>query len=91
MAAGVEGVVRIDRRAREHEPHPAVRQVEADGHLGVALVRAVAEPEEAADPGPGVERVEIHGLVERLLLLERVHVLIGRCGPEPGRIRVHTH
>src|SRR5262249_44764132 len=44
--AGVVGVVGGDLRALEHEGDPPVGQIEAGRHLGVALVRAVAEADE---------------------------------------------
>ena len=49
-AARVERVVVRDLGPVEHERDAAVGEVEARRQLGVALVGAVAEAEEAADP-----------------------------------------
>ncbi len=48
-AARIERVVVGDLRSVVRERDPAVGEVDARRHLRVALVRAVAEPEEAAD------------------------------------------
>ncbi len=63
---------------------PAVGQVEAHGHLGVALVGPVAAAEPAADAARRVVDVEVHGLVEVRLGAELVHVLV-------VRFEAHSH
>jgi hypothetical protein len=73
---GVEGVVVLDLGALEHEHHPAVREVQADGHLGLALVGAVPHAEPAAERLAGVEEVEVHALVEVRLGSELVRVVV---------------
>src|SRR3546814_7352591 len=75
-AAGVEGVVAVDLGPLEHEADLTVGQVEADGHLVVALVGAVAAAEPATDLLLGVVDVEVHALVEVRLRAELVHVLV---------------
>ena len=52
--------------------------VERQRHLGVALVRAVAEAQEAAAVPRAVEEVEVHALVEVRLRPERVRVVVLR-------------
>ena len=63
QAAGIHLCIALDGRPPEHEGHPAIRQVEADGHLGIVLVGPVTDPEPA--PGlPGrVEHVEVHAFI----------------------------
>jgi hypothetical protein len=51
-----EAVVPGDLGPGEHERDATVGQVEADGHLGVALVRAVADADEAAEAVRGRRR-----------------------------------
>ena len=76
--AGIERVVVRDLRPLEHERHPPVRQVDAHGHLGVALVGPVAASEPPADPLGRVVDVEVHALVEVGLGAQLVHVLVDR-------------
>ena len=85
-AAGVERVVVRDLGPVVRERDPAVGQVETRRELGVALVGAVAEAEEAADALRRVVDVEVHRLVEVRRLLQRVHVLV--LGFHPNRMHV---
>ncbi len=77
-AAGVERVVVRDLGPLEPEADLAVGQVEAHRHLGIPLVRPVADAEEATDLVFGIEDVHVHALVEVRLGAELVHVLVGR-------------
>ena len=74
--ARVPAVVRGDRRPLVVEERRAVRVVDDHGQLGVALVGAVADPQEAAAVLLAVEEVEVHRLVEVLLRAERVGVVV---------------
>jgi hypothetical protein len=80
-AARVKRVVVRDLGSVEHESDPPVREVKARRQLGVALVGAVAEPQEPADARRGVVHVEVHRFVEVGGLLQLVHVLV--LGFEP--------
>ena len=75
-AAGVEAVVILDLRALPVEEHGAVGLVEGERDLGVLLVRAVADAEEAAEPLRVVEEVEVHTLVEVLFWAEGVGIVV---------------
>ena len=77
-APGVEGVVVLDLGPLEHEEHASVRQVEGHGHLGLALVGAVPQPDEAPDRLLPVEEVEVHALVEVRLRPEGMREVVFR-------------
>src|SRR5262249_17421872 len=71
-AAAVERIVPGDLRPTEHEPDAPVGQVEADRHLRVALVGAIAETHEPAELLTAVVEVEVRALV--VVRLARVRV-----------------
>jgi hypothetical protein len=81
-AAAVVRVVVVDLRALEHEADLAVRQVQAHGELGVALVHAVAHPYPSAHPRARIEPVVVPALVEVGRVLGRVHVVVGRLATD---------
>ncbi len=60
----------------EHEAHGAVGQVEADRHLGVAFVGAIAEPDEAAGLLRAIVKVVISAFVEIRLAGVRMHQVV---------------
>src|SRR5581483_7070244 len=74
----VELVVRVHLGTLEHEPDPAVGQVDAARHLSRPLVGAVRETEEPADAPSRVVDVEVHRLVEVDLRAQLVEVLVLR-------------
>ena len=76
-AGRVEARVVGDLGPREHERDPPVGQVEAERHLGVTLVRPVADAGEAAETAPGVVEVVVGALVVVLLARVRMHQVIG--------------
>src|SRR5262245_5081424 len=76
-AAGVEGRVARDPRPTEHESDRAVRQVETERHLGIALVGPVADPYEPAQSLGGVVEVVVGALVVVLLAGVLVHEVVG--------------
>ena len=69
---------RLNMKPTERSP-PSTSggQVQAHGHLGRALVGAVAHPEPAADTLGRVEAIDVHALVEVRLGAELVHVFVG--------------
>src|SRR5439155_4445657 len=83
-AGRVEARVVGDLGPREHERDPPDGQVEAERHLGVTLVRPVAEAGEAAETAPGVVEVVVGALVVVLLARVRMHQVIGVEENEPG-------
>ncbi len=72
-----EAVVPGNLGPGEHERDATVGQVEADGHLRVALVRPVADADEAAQAFAGVVEVVVGALVEVRLAGVRVHQVVG--------------
>src|SRR6476619_4498795 len=85
---GVVRLVALDGGATEHEAHAAVGQVEAHGHLGVALVGAVAHAHptpysRVGAPGLGAGEVVVAALVEVRVVLERMQVVIFGVPPHP--------
>ena len=74
--ARVPPVVRGDLGPLVVEQRGAVRVVDDRGHLRVALVRAVADPHEAATALLPIEEVEVDRLVEVRLRAERVRVVV---------------
>src|SRR5262249_22649511 len=70
--------VRRDLRPLVVEERRAVGLVDDHRDLGVALVRAIADAEEAAAASRAVEEVEVDRLVEVLLGPERVGVVVLR-------------
>ena len=88
MQRGAESV-KFRAFALGDEFHAAVGQVEARGELGVALVGAVAEPQESSDPLGGVVDVEVHRLVEVRRLFQGVHVLVLGLHPN-AHVRILT-
>jgi hypothetical protein len=75
--AGVVLVIGRDRRSLEHEGDASSGEIETGRHLGVALVRAIAETDETADPPARVEEVVVGALVEVLLAAVLVHEIVG--------------
>src|SRR5262245_8573315 len=76
-AAGLEAGVVGDLRAAEHEAHRPVGQVEAERHLGIALVRAVTDPDEAPEALRRVVEVVVGALVVVRLTGVLVHQVVG--------------
>src|SRR5215475_7592890 len=76
-AAGVEAGVVGDPGAAEHESGAAIGQVETERHLGVALVGAVADADEAAEPLRRVVEVVVRALVVVLFAGVLVHQVVG--------------
>jgi hypothetical protein len=75
--AGVEAGVVRDPRPAEHEADRAIGQVEAERHLGVALVRAIADADEPAQPLRRVVEVVVGALVVVRLPRVLVHQVVG--------------
>ena len=73
---GVVRGVADDVGPLEHEPHPAVRQVEAHGHLRVALVGAVPHAHPPAETRVGVEEVVVAALVVVGIRVGHVEVVV---------------
>jgi hypothetical protein len=74
--AGVVCVVGRDVRTLEHEADASVRQIQAHGELGVALVYAVAHAHPAARADAVVEPVVVAAFVEVGHVLRCVHVIV---------------
>ena len=76
QTAGIEGLVVLDVRAGEPERDATVGQVQALGHLGIALVDTVPQPHPSAEPRAGVVEVVVRALVEVGGVLDVVHVVV---------------
>jgi hypothetical protein len=85
-AAGVKGLIAADLGPLEVEEDAAVGQIQAKGHLGVALVDPVADAHEAAQTLGVVEEVVVGRLVEVGLRAGGMGVVV--LGPQVSH---HAH
>src|SRR5262249_3474591 len=76
-ASGFEARVVADPRPAEHEPDRPIGQVEAERHLGIAFVRAVADPEESPETLSRIVEIVVRALVVVRLPGVLVHQVVG--------------
>ncbi|MDT4886234.1 hypothetical protein FQZ97_1225570 [compost metagenome] len=78
---GFDAVLADRPGLREHEAHASVRQVQAYGHLGQALVRALSDPEPAADALTSIDQMDVAALVEEGMRFDRMIEVVLRSQP----------